>query len=68
MSTQVDGKVEEALRVAVRRSLSRLARLLLGDKKADVQPLFAVRLSLEKSGRVELRPDVQVRFPRFLQP
>jgi hypothetical protein len=68
MSTQVDDNVEEALRAAVRRSLSRLARLLLGDKKADVQPLFAVRLSLEKSGRIELRPDVQVGFPGSLQP
>ena len=52
--------MEEALRAAVRRSLAKLARLLLGDKKAEVQPLFGVRLSLEKSGRVELRPDVQV--------
>ncbi|KAK9909936.1 hypothetical protein WJX75_009720 [Coccomyxa subellipsoidea] len=59
---KVDDNVEEALRAAVRRSLSRLARLLLGDKKADVQPLFAVRLSLEKSGRIELRPDVQEVF------
>ncbi len=57
---QVDDKVEEALRAGVRRSLAKLARLLLGDKKAEVQPLFSVRLSLEKSGRVELRPDVQV--------
>lgn len=44
----------------MRRSLARLARLLIGDKKAEVAPLFAVHLSLEKSGRVELRPDVQV--------
>lgn len=44
----------------MRRSLARLAKLLIGDRKAEVAPLFAVQLSLEKSGRIELRPDVQV--------
>lgn len=57
---QVDDKVEDALRSAVRRSLSRLTKLLIGDRKSEPQPLFAVRLSLERSGRIELRPDVQV--------
>ncbi|BDA42104.1 Dynein heavy chain 2, axonemal [Coccomyxa sp. Obi] len=57
---KVDSKVEEALKSAMRRSLARLAKLLIGDKKAEVAPLFAVQLSLEKSGRVELRPDVQL--------
>ena len=44
----------------MRRVLARLAKLLIGDKKAEVASLFTVQLSLEKSGRIELRPDVQV--------
>ncbi len=52
--------MEDALKTAMRRSLARLAKLLIGDRKAEVAPLFAVQLSLEKSGRIELRPDVQV--------
>ncbi len=60
VSVQVDNKVEEAVKTAMRRVLARLAKLLIGDKKAEVAPLFTVQLSLEKSGRIELRPDVQV--------
>ncbi|CAL8461618.1 g1149 [Coccomyxa elongata] len=59
---KVDNRVEDALKTAMRRSLARLAKILIGDKKAEVAPLFTVQLSLEKSGRVELRPDVQEVF------
>ena len=58
---QVDRRVEDALRGAVRRSLSELARLLVGDKRAEVAPLFTVALAVERTNRIELRPTVQVR-------
>lgn len=53
--------MEEALCIAMRRSLTKLARLLIGDKKTEVQPVLAVALVLEKSGRIEIRPAVTVR-------
>jgi dynein heavy chain len=36
----VDKRLEEALRAAVRRSLLDLSRLINGDKKQPVQPIF----------------------------
>ena len=51
--------MEDALRGAVRRSLAELARLLAGDKRAEMAPLFTVALALERTNRIELRPTVQ---------
>ena len=56
---QVDRRMEDALRGAVRRSLAELARLLAGDKRAEMAPLFTVALALERTNRIELRPTVQ---------
>jgi dynein heavy chain len=56
--------MEDALRSAVRRSLAELARLLAGDKRAEVAPLFTVALALERTNRIELRPTVQARPAR----
>ena len=62
---QVDRRVEDALRAAVRRSLAELARLLAGDKRAEMAPLFTVALALERTNCIELRPTVQA--PHFCQ-
>jgi len=61
---QTDRRMEDALRSAVRRSLAELARLLAGDKRAEVAPLFTVALALERTNRIELRPTVQARPAR----
>lgn len=60
-SPQVDRRMEDALRGAVRRSLAELARLLAGDKRAEMAPLFTVALALERTNCIELRPTVQAR-------
>ncbi len=52
--------MEDALRNAVRRSLQELTRLLNGDKRTEVVPIFTITLVLEKNNRVELKPTVQV--------
>ena len=57
---QVDKRLEEALRHTVKRSLQELSRVLNGDKKTEVVPVFNVMLVLEKTNRVELKPTVQV--------
>ena len=56
----MDKKLEEALRHTVKRSLQELSRVLNGDKKTEVVPVFNVMLVLEKTNRVELKPTVQV--------
>ena len=61
---QTDRRMEDALRSAVRRSLAELARLLAGDKRTEVAPLFTVALALERTNRIELRPTVQARPAR----
>ncbi|KAK9846646.1 hypothetical protein WJX81_008333 [Elliptochloris bilobata] len=61
-TVKVDRRVEDALRGAVRRSLAELARLLAGDKRAEIAPLFTVALALERTNRIELRPTVQELF------
>ena len=60
---QVDKRLEEALRHTVKRSLQELSRVLNGDKKTEVVPVFNVMLVLEKTNRVELKPTVQVGAP-----
>lgn len=57
--------MEDALRGAVRRSLAELARLLAGNKRVEVAPLFTVALALERTNRIELRPTVQARRPGY---
>ena len=64
MRAQTDRRMDDALRSAVRRSLAELARLLAGDKRAEVAPLFTVALALERTNRIELRPTVQARPAR----
>ena len=57
---QVDGRVEDALRAAVRHSLGELLRGLVGDRRSEAHPLLSTALFLERNGRVEMRPAVQV--------
>ncbi len=59
---QVDKKLEDALRHTVKRSLQELSRILNGDAKTEVLPVFRVTMVLEKSNRVELRPTIQHLF------
>lgn len=39
-----------------------LSRLLNGDAKTEVQPIFAVTMVLERSNKVELQPTIQSLF------
>jgi len=52
----VDKMVEEALRLAVKKSLQELSRNINGDSKTEVQPLFKVFVTLEKEV-VEFKPN-----------
>lgn len=53
--------MEDALRAAVRHSLGELLRALVGDRRSEAHPLLGTALFLERNGRVEMRPGVQVR-------
>lgn len=59
---KVDKKMEEALRHTIKRSLQELSRLLNGDNKTEVQPIFHVTMVLERSNKVELQPTIQSLF------
>eukprot|EP00232_Nephroselmis_pyriformis_P029065 CAMPEP_0182867354 /NCGR_PEP_ID=MMETSP0034_2-20130328/8675_1 /TAXON_ID=156128 /ORGANISM="Nephroselmis pyriformis, Strain CCMP717" /LENGTH=4528 /DNA_ID=CAMNT_0024999703 /DNA_START=83 /DNA_END=13669 /DNA_ORIENTATION=- len=59
---KVDKKMEDALRYTVKKSLQELSRVLNGDAKTEVVPIFNVMVVLEKTNRVELRPTVQDMF------
>ena len=52
--------MEDALRHTVKRSLQELSRVLNGDNKTEVVPVFTVTINLGKTNRVELKPTVQV--------
>ena len=52
--------IEDALRAAVKQSVAKIAKAVVGDKKSEVLPLFAVTLVLDKNHRIELKPTVQV--------
>lgn len=52
--------MEEAVRIAVKQSVAGIARVLIGDKRAELVPLFSVTLVLETNHRIELKPTVQV--------
>ena len=59
--------MEDALRHTVKRSLQELSRVLNGDNKTEVVPVFTVTINLGKTNRVELKPTVQVYcLPRAL--
>lgn len=62
MFEQIDKKMEDALRHTVKRSLQELSRVLNGDNKTEVVPVFTVTINLGKTNRVELKPTVQVYF------
>lgn len=44
------------------RKLQELSRLLNGDNKTEVMPIFHVTMVLERTNRVELRPTIQALF------
>ena len=52
--------MEDGLRHTVKRSLQELSRVLNGDNKTEVVPVFTVPINLGKTNRVELKPTVQV--------
>ena len=52
--------MEDALRHTVKRSLQEMSRVLNGDNKTEVVPVFTVTIVLGKTNRVELKPTVQV--------
>lgn len=58
----MDQNIEEAARAAVVRSVGSISKLLVGDKKTDLSPLFIVTLVLDTNQRIELKPTVQVTF------
>ena len=59
---QVDDRVEQALRTAVKKSLQEISRALGGDKKTKASPLFGVATVLRNNHVVELKPSVQDHF------
>ncbi|KAF5831208.1 dynein-1-beta heavy chain, flagellar inner arm I1 complex [Dunaliella salina] len=67
-TNKVDKKLEDAVRHMVKRSLQDLSRLLNGDKKTEVQPLFHATIVLEGKRekeadiklKVEMQPSIQV--------
>ncbi|GMH41208.1 hypothetical protein BSKO_09118 [Bryopsis sp. KO-2023] len=59
---KIDKKMEDALRHTVKKSLQELSRVLNGDNKTEVVPIFHVMMVLEKNNRVELRPTIQTLF------
>ncbi|KAL0040883.1 hypothetical protein WJX79_008591 [Trebouxia sp. C0005] len=59
---KIDKKMEDALRHTVKRSLQELSRVLNGDNKTEVVPVFTVTINLGKTNRVELKPTVQDLF------
>ena len=62
VALQIDKKMEDALRHTVKRSLQEMSRVLNGDNKTEVVPVFTVTIVLGKTNRVELKPTVQVRL------
>lgn len=54
---KVDKKMEDALRHTIKKSLQELSRVLNGDNKTEVIPIFHVTLVLS-SNHVQLSPDI----------
>ncbi|KAK9814943.1 hypothetical protein WJX73_002724 [Symbiochloris irregularis] len=59
---QLDWRVEDALRVAVKRAMAELSLALTGAPKAEPVPLFSTELKLDAGGHVELAPTIQDLF------
>jgi dynein heavy chain len=57
---KVDKRLEDSLRMTVKKSLQELSRALNGDNKTEVIPIFNVLTILKNNRRVELKPNVQV--------
>lgn len=59
---RIDAKVEDALRVAVKRSLQEMSRAIHGEGRSkdtsEVQPLFKVNVVLDNQ-KVEFSPPLQ---------
>ncbi|KAG1668463.1 hypothetical protein FOA52_005236 [Chlamydomonas sp. UWO 241] len=56
-TAKVDKRMEDALRHSVKKSLQELSRVLNGDAKTEVVPIFNVTLVLQHS-HVQLSPDI----------
>lgn len=57
---RVDRQFEDALRHAIKRSLQELNRVINGDKKTEVVPVFSMTVVLDGArGKVEMRPTMQ---------
>ena len=64
MWLQVDTRVEEALRAALRRGLQELCRVLGGSHKRDPIPLLSASMGLQADAfAMELQPPVLVSCP-----
>lgn len=59
---KLDKNMEESLRHTVKKSLQELSRMLNGDAKTEVTPIFNVILTLDKTKRVGLQHSVQDMF------
>ena len=59
-AVQLDSQVEEALRVAVKRSMAEMAKAFAGAHKQEPLPLFNTELQLDSGGHVEVSPTIQV--------
>jgi len=59
---KVDKRLEDSLRMTVKKSLQELSRALNGDNKTEVIPIFNVLTILKNNRRVELKPNVQDLF------
>ena len=56
---KIDKRMEDSLRLTVKRSLQDLSRSLNGDAKTEVIPMFGTNLILGKNDLVELKPSLQ---------
>ena len=52
---RIDKMVEEGLRSTVRKSLQDISRVINGDARTEVQPIFRVKMTLEKD-KVDVKP------------
>jgi hypothetical protein len=67
-NVQMEAEIRESMGAAVKHWVHSLSKILVGDKKAEVPPLFSVILTLEKNQRIELKPTVQVPIHPPLSP
>ena len=61
---QIDARVEDALRAALKRGLMELCRILAGPKQKEPIPLLAAAMALQAEAfKMELEPAVEVTLP-----